>query len=65
MTTRELTVGTVTLERLAAAAPFYCTRCRVEKTSKLRGTWIMRDGTRAVICNGCYGSLCAAYKESP
>lgn len=37
---------------------FFCARCKKNKKSKKYAEYI-EQGTKKVICNGCYGAICA------
>ncbi len=47
--------GSLGLHRLVKRATFICSRCGIEKTSKLVG--YDKDERDKPLCNGCYGYL--------
>ncbi|ASR78015.1 hypothetical protein I5G95_gp18 [Mycobacterium phage Bella96] len=53
----EFVAAEFTMERSAAAEPFYCARCERDKKAKAKATSTKPDGTVVTICNGCYGNI--------
>lgn len=40
---------------------FFCFRCKKNKKSKKYAEYV-EQGVKKVICNGCYGTICAGNK---
>lgn len=47
---------------LSESKDFFCNRCQRNKKSKKYAEYT-EQGSKKVICNGCYGAICAKAKK--